>query len=99
MPFEEVIAPLFAAFIFGFFYTQEHAKEGKNRDILLEWTWLFVSVSLIIFSFFNDYVATAPYTYALSNYLNPYGYGLSALFIFLLIYFVWRLVKYARSGG
>lgn len=107
MPLQEVIAPLFAGFIFAYLYAQEHNKAGKERGILLEWTWLFVCMALIVFSMFNDYVLSSSstdvsgvttYVYALSNYLSPFGIGLGMLFIFLLLYFIWRLVHAVKAG-
>lgn len=107
MPVQEVLAPLFAGFIFAYLYSQEHAKDIKVRDILLEWVWLFVSMALIVFSFFNDYILSSAttdtisgittYIYAISNNLNSFGLGLGSLFIFLICYFAWRLIHYARS--
>jgi predicted membrane protein len=105
MPVQEVLAPLIAGFIFAYLYAQEHAKAGKERDILLEWTWLFCAIGLIVFSFFNDSVvisstvsgSTTTYLYANPNLLNPYGLSLGVLFIFLIVYFIWRLVHYVKS--
>ena len=101
MPIEEVLAPLIAGGIFAYLY-------GVEKDFLLKFVFLFTSMSIIIFSFFNDYILTTTTydsatgittgTYALSNFLNPYGIGLGALLIFLIAYFVWKLVKAVRSA-
>jgi hypothetical protein len=101
MPLQDVLAPLFAGAVFAYLYSQE------KEDFLLKFTFLFVAVALITFSFFNATIISqttlnsisgiTAYTFTSDSALIPFGLTLGLLLTFLIVWFIWKLVRTWRA--
>ena len=90
------------AFIFAYLYANE-------KEFILKWVWLFISLMIIIYAATQDYELSqttynatsgiTTYTYAATNYLIPIAQGVGMVLIALVAYFIYMLIRnFARKA-
>ncbi|MGC8588538.1 MAG: hypothetical protein ACP5LI_05920 [Hydrogenobaculum sp.] len=90
------------AFLFAYLYTNE-------KEFILRWVWLFISLMIIIYASTQDYELAqttytstngiTTYTYAATNNLIPIAQGVGIVLIALVAYFIYMLIRnFSRRG-